>query len=77
MEKLKNAFTAIGQELGDALAPTVESLASSFESFARSLEAMDEKKLQNIMSILAGAVGLAGASQVRASSVLHWAVSKD
>ena len=64
VEKLKNAFTAIGQELGDALAPTVESLASSFESFARSLEAMDEKKLQNIMSILAGAVGLAGASQI-------------
>lgn len=64
VEKLKNAFTAIGQELGDALAPTVESLAGSFESFAKSLEAMDEKKLQTIMSILAGAVGLAGASQV-------------
>ena len=64
VEKLKNAFKAIGQELGDALAPTVESLAGSFESFARSLEAMDEKKLQTIMSVLAGAVGLAGASQV-------------
>ena len=64
VEKLKNAFTAIGQELGDALAPTVESLASNFEAFARALESTDEKKLQRIVGALTALVGLGAASQV-------------
>jgi hypothetical protein len=64
VDKLKNAFKAIGQELGDALAPTVETLASSFETFAKALEETDEKKLQSIVSTLTALVGLGAASQV-------------
>ena len=63
LDKLKNAFQAVGTEIGYALAPTVESLADSFSSFAESLEAMDDKKLERIVQALTGFVGLGLAAQ--------------
>lgn len=63
LDKLKNAFQAVGTEIGYALAPTVESLADSFSSFAESLEKMDDKKLERIASTLSLFVGLGVASQ--------------
>ncbi len=64
VEKLKNAFQSIGIELGDALAPTIESMAGTLSRFAVSLEQVDERKLSNIVSILTGIVGLGVGAQV-------------
>lgn len=63
LDKLKNAFQAVGTEIGFALAPTVESLADSFSTFAESLEKTDDKKLERIVQTLTGLVGLGLAAQ--------------
>ena len=64
VERLSNAFRAVGIELGDALTPVVVALADAFEGLAASLEQVDEKRLQEIVSGIAVIAGLGSATQV-------------
>lgn len=63
VERLSNAFRAVGIEIGDALTPVVKLLAEAFEGLASSLEKVDEKRLQAIVSAISGLVIVGGATQ--------------
>ncbi len=63
VERLSNAFRAVGIELGDALTPVVVTLADAFEGLASSLEQVDEKRLSEIMSGFTALLTVGAASQ--------------
>jgi hypothetical protein len=63
VERLSNAFRAVGIELGDALTPVVVTLADAFEGLASSLEQVDEKRLSEIASGITALLTVGAASQ--------------
>lgn len=63
VERLSNAFRAVGIELGDALTPVVVTLADAFEGLASSLEKVDEKRLSEIASGITALLTAGAASQ--------------
>lgn len=64
VERLSNAFRAVGIELGDALTPVVIALADAFEGLASALEQVDEKRLQEIVTAITSLAALAGVTQL-------------
>jgi len=50
VEKLKNAFNSISRDIGDSLAPLVQSLADAFDDLAVSVSLLDEETLKAITS---------------------------